>query len=69
MNISSTISDVQDLLFKASAFALFANEFDVGEELHFNRHRAIALANFTSSTRQVERKVRWLESSRLSFSS
>src|SRR5256885_2101168 len=47
----------EDAAFEAGAAALFANELDVGEELHFDGDGAIALAGFAAATGNIERKV------------
>src|SRR5580700_466501 len=57
VNILSAVAHVEYLRFITSPFALFANEFDVGEKLHLNRNRAIALTSFAPPARNVERKV------------
>ena len=57
VNVLAAITNVQNLLFKPRAFAFFANQFDVGEKLHLNRYRAVALANVAASARQIEGEV------------
>src|SRR5271156_5951571 len=57
MNILSTVAHVEYLRFIAGPFALFADEFHVGEKLHFHCNRAIALAGLAPSARNVEGKV------------
>src|SRR5437016_9265247 len=61
VNVLAAITHVEYLLFEARAFALFADEFDVGEELHLDRHRAVALTDFAATAGHVERKVRGIE--------
>ena len=67
MNVLAAITNVQHLLLEARALAFFANQFDIGKKLHLDRHSAVALANFTTAARHIKRKVRRLQSPRLSF--
>ena len=46
--------DVEDGRFVAGAVALFAWEFDVGEELHFDGDSPVAFADITATTGYVE---------------
>ena len=67
MDVLAAITHVEYLLFEARAFALFTDEFDVGEKLHLDRHRAVALTDFTATAGHVERKMRGIEAMRLGF--
>ena len=67
MNVLAAITHVKYLLLEASAFTFFADEFDVGEKLHLDRHRAVALTDFTTTAGHVERKMRGIEAMRLGF--
>ena len=57
VNVLATIADFQHLRFVASAFAFFAYQLYVREELHFDGYGAIPLTGLASSTRNVEGKV------------
>ena len=39
-------------LLEARAFALLADQFDIGQELHLDRHGAVALAGFAAAARE-----------------
>ena len=52
MNVFAFIADIENLRLVARAFAVFTDEFDVGEKLHLHGHGAVALARFTSTTRE-----------------
>src|SRR3977135_1734838 len=45
VDVLAAITDIQDLLFEASALALFTDQLDIGEELHLDRDFAVTLAN------------------------
>ncbi len=51
------IANFEDAAFEALAAALFANEFDIGKELHFDGDGAIALAGFAAPAGNVEGKM------------
>src|SRR5579862_5161706 len=57
VNILAAIAYIENLRLVASSFALFADQFDVGEELHFHRDRAVALAGFAAASGNVEGKM------------
>ncbi len=57
MDIESLVLDVEDRLLETGAAALFADEFDVGEELHFDGDGAVALADFAAAAGDVEGEV------------
>ena len=42
---------------EARAFAFVADQFDVGQELHLHRHRAVALAGFAAAAGNIEGKM------------
>ena len=67
VNILSAITYVEDLLLETRPLTFFADEFDVGEKLHLDGDRAVALTDFTTSARNVEGKVRRIEAARLRF--
>src|SRR5207253_11405778 len=67
VNVLAAITNVQHLLLETRALAFFANQFDIGEKLHLNGDGAVALANFTTAAGHIKRKVRRLQSPRLSF--
>src|SRR5579872_7393899 len=57
VNILVTIAHFQNSALEASAAAFLADEFDIREELHLDRDRAIALAGFAAATGNIEGKV------------
>ena len=54
VDIQAVIPDFQNAALETSALAFVAEQFDVGEELHVNGHRAVALAGLAPSTGHVE---------------
>src|SRR6202044_1787621 len=50
-------ADLEHGVFEARAPAFFADEFDVGEELHFDGDGAVTLAGFATTAGNVERKM------------
>src|SRR6185503_43147 len=67
VNILPAITNVENLLLEARAFALLAHQLDVGKKLHLHGDRAVALANLAAPAWKIEREVRRIESSRLCF--
>src|SRR5947209_19030038 len=65
VDVLSSVAYVQDLRLEARALALLADQFHVGEELHLDRHRAVALAHVAAPARHVEGEVRGVEALRL----
>ena len=59
------IANLQHLRLVARAFALLADQFDVRQELHLDRHCAVALAGFAAPAGNVERKVSGAEAALL----
>ena len=57
MDILAAIAHLECLRFVTRSFTLFADQLNVGKELHFYRNRAIALAGFTAPPRNVEGEV------------
>ena len=57
MNVFAFIADIENLRLVARAFAVFANQFDVGEELHLHRHGAVALARLTATAGNIKTEV------------
>src|SRR5579863_1158657 len=54
MNILAAIANFQHSRLVARTLALFANQFYVGEKLHFHRDRAVALTSLAPASRHVE---------------
>src|SRR5262249_54075316 len=67
MNILSAIPDLQHFRLEAFPLALLANQFHVGQELHFDNHRAVALASLAATAWDVEGKVPRRESALVSL--
>ena len=57
VDIFAVEADFEHGAFEARAAAFFANEFDVGEKLHFDGDGAVALAGFAAAAGNVERKM------------
>jgi hypothetical protein len=53
-NVFGFVPYFQDRIFKASALAVLAGQFHIGQELHFHGHGTIALASLTSSCLEIE---------------
>src|SRR5258708_2931628 len=67
MNILAAVTNLQYLRFVARAFALFADEFNVRQKLHFDGNGSIALADFAAAAGNVEREMPGAESTLLRF--
>ena len=67
VNVLAAIANLQHLRLVARALALLANQFDVGQELHLDRDRAVALAGFAAAAGNVEGKVSGGETALLRF--
>src|SRR5512147_1046497 len=67
MNVLALIANGEHLRLVTRAFALFADEFDVGEELHLDGNGAVALAGFAASAGDVEGEVSSREAAFLRF--
>src|SRR5262249_4538181 len=57
VNAFAVIVHFEDAALVACASAFFADEFDIGEKLHFDGHSAVALAGFAAATGNIERKM------------
>ena len=68
VNVLAVITNLEDLGLVARAFALLADQLDVGEELHFDGDSAVALADFAAAAGNVEGEMcrRCSRASRLS---
>ena len=51
------VVDAEDFGLVAGAVAVFAGEFDIGEELHFDSDGAVALTGFAAAAGDVEGEV------------
>src|SRR5262249_43689817 len=67
VDVLALITHLKHLRLIARALALFADQFDVGEELHFDGDGAVALAGFASAARNVEGEVSGAEAALVSF--
>src|ERR1019366_4732038 len=65
VNVLPAIPHVEHGWLIARPLTLLANQFDVGQELHLHRDRAVALACLTTPARNVERKMSRPESALL----
>src|SRR6476659_7647948 len=68
MNVPALVAHIKDRRLVARAFALFANQFDVGKKLHLDGHGPITLARLAATTRYIERKMTGCESVLVSLS-
>src|SRR5207245_1737995 len=57
VNILAVIADFQNAALDARAAALFADQLDVREKLHFHGNRAVSLAGFAAAAGNVEGKM------------
>ena len=57
VNVLAVIADLEHGALEARAAAFFADEFDVGEELHLDGDGAVALAGFAAAAGNVEGKM------------
>ena len=57
VNAFAVVVNFEDGGFVARAAALFADEFNVGEELHFDGDGTVALTGFAATAGNVERKM------------
>ena len=57
VDVAAVVLDLEDAALVARAAAVFADELDVGEELHLDGDGAIALARFAAAARDVEREM------------
>ena len=57
VNVQPVVADVEDAALEARAFALVADQLDIGQKLHLHRDGAVALAGFAASARNVEREM------------
>src|SRR5687768_11474644 len=61
------MAHLENARFESLPIALFAYQLDIGEKLHLDRHRAIALARLAAPARYIERKVTRSVAAPLSF--
>ena len=57
MNVLAVVAHFQHLGLVARALALLADQFDVGQELHLDGDRSVALADIAAAAGNVEGKV------------
>ena len=57
MDVLASIANVQNIGLVTRALALFADQLNVGQELHLDGDGAVALANLAAAAGDVERKV------------
>src|SRR5439155_441360 len=57
VNILPAIPYFEHLGLETFPFALFANQFDIRQKLHFNHHSPVTLAGLATSTWNVEGEV------------
>ena len=57
MNVFPFIANVENGWFETSSFAIFADEFDIGQELHLHSYGPVPFASFTAPARNVEGKM------------
>src|SRR3974390_363585 len=54
VNILAMVANLEDAALETLPSALFADQFDIGQELHFDGDGPIALTGFAAATRHVE---------------
>src|SRR5271157_2530860 len=57
MDILAVVANVENAALEALAAALLADQFNVGQELHFDGDGAIALAGFAAPSGDIEGKM------------
>ena len=57
VDVFAVIAHFEHLRLVARALAFFADQFDVGQKLHFDGDGAIALAGFAAASGDIEREV------------
>jgi hypothetical protein len=57
VNVLALVLDIEDLGLIARAVAVLAGQLDVGQELHFDGDRAVALAGVAAAAGHVEGKM------------
>ena len=57
VDVQAFVLDIEDGAFEAGAFAIVADQFYVGQELHFDGYGAVALAGFAAAAGDVEGEV------------
>src|ERR1019366_6821018 len=67
VNALAFVVDFEHLRLVARPLAFVADQFHIGQELHFDRDRAVALAGIATPARYVERKVSGREAALLRF--
>src|SRR5215469_15720625 len=67
VDVFSAIANLENLWLVTRTLAFFADEFDVGEELHFDSNRPVALTGFAPAARNVEREMTSAEPALLGF--
>src|ERR1700678_17801 len=67
VNVLFLVVHVEDAALIAGAATFFADQFDVGQETHFDRDSAVALAGFAAAAGNVERKMAGSESAFFGF--
>ncbi len=67
VDVLSLVQDLQHGALVAHALAVFADQFDVGEELHFDSDRSVAFAGFAASAWNVEGEASGVEAMGLRF--
>ena len=61
VDVAALIADREDVALEAAAVTSFALHFEIGHEMHLDRHRAGAVASFASSAVDVEGKIARLD--------
>ena len=67
VNVFLSVAHFEHAALVARAAAFLADQFDVGQEPHFHRHGAIALARFAAAAGNVERKMAGREAALFRF--
>ena len=57
VDVQTVVVDFENARLVARSFAFLADQFDIGEELHLHRDRAVALADFAAAAGNVEREM------------
>src|SRR5437660_1314393 len=65
IDVLALVQNLENTAFVSCPFALFADQFDVGQELHLDSDRSIALTDLTTATGDIEGKTSGIVTARL----
>src|SRR5262245_53166905 len=69
VDVLTAMFDIENRALESRSLTFFADQFDIGQELHFDGHRTIALTGVTASARNVEGEMAGVISAGLGLTS